>query len=198
MKDALNTDGVLTARFALPVSEDEIYLHRTHPFVEGLAAHLFESALDPKKTSIASRCGAMRTNAVEGRTTLLLLRLRYHIVTKQQGEESPLLAEECRMMAFAGAPERAQWLDDAAVERLLDAAPDMNISAEQVQRYLQAVCDQFDLLRPALNDAAQRYGQTLLEAHRRVRQVAQAKGVSYRVEPQLPPDVLGMYVFLPA
>ena len=147
LKDALNADGVLTARFAMPVSEGELYLHRTHPLLEGLAAYVLESALDPKKASIARRCGAMRTNAVEGRATLLLLRLRYHIVTKQQGQESPLLAEECRMMAFAGSPEHAEWLDDAAVERLLDAAPDMNISAEQAQSQIQKIRDGFDLLR---------------------------------------------------
>jgi hypothetical protein len=30
-----------------------------------------------------------------------------------------------------------------------------------------------------------------------VRQAAHMRGVSYRVEPQLPPDVLGIYVYLP-
>jgi hypothetical protein len=40
-------------------------------------------------------------------------------------------------------------------------------------------------------------GEELLEAHRRVRQAAKMKDVSYRVEPQLPPDVLGIYVYLP-
>jgi hypothetical protein len=38
----------------------------------------------------------------------------------------------------------------------------------------------------------------LLDAHRRVRTAAATKGVRYRVEPQLPPDVLGIYVYLPA
>jgi hypothetical protein len=30
-----------------------------------------------------------------------------------------------------------------------------------------------------------------------VRVASQAKGVSHRVEPQLPPDVLGIFVYLP-
>jgi len=37
----------------------------------------------------------------------------------------------------------------------------------------------------------------LLESHRSVRSAAHIKGLQYRVEPQLPPDVLGIYVFLP-
>ena len=44
---------------------------------------------------------------------------------------------------------------------------------------------------------AQENGQKLLEAHRRVRAAAQIKGVTYRVEPKLPADVLGVYVYLP-
>jgi len=37
----------------------------------------------------------------------------------------------------------------------------------------------------------------LLDAHRRVRIAARETNVSHRVEPQLPCDVLGVYVYLP-
>jgi len=40
-------------------------------------------------------------------------------------------------------------------------------------------------------------GEELLEAHQRVRLATKTRNVRYRVEPQLPPDVLGIYVFLP-
>jgi hypothetical protein len=40
-------------------------------------------------------------------------------------------------------------------------------------------------------------GEELLEQHRRVRTAARMLGVSHHVEPQLPPDVLGIYVYLP-
>ena len=40
-------------------------------------------------------------------------------------------------------------------------------------------------------------GEDLLNAHRRVRAAAQIRGVRYRVEPQLPVDVLGVYMYLP-
>ena len=57
--------------------------------------------------------------------------------------------------------------------------------------------DGFDLLRPALDEYAQRRGQELLEAHQRVRKASRIRNVKYRVEAQLPPDVLGIYVYLP-
>ena len=44
---------------------------------------------------------------------------------------------------------------------------------------------------------AQEREEALLAAHRRVRTAAQARGVRYRVEPQLPLDLLGIYIYLP-
>jgi len=52
---------------------------------------------------------------------------------------------------------------------------------------------------------ARQRGEELLEAHQRVRRASKARrssrgsygNVHYRVEPQLPPDVLGIYVYLP-
>ena len=48
-----------------------------------------------------------------------------------------------------------------------------------------------------LNEIAERQGKELLEAHRRVRTAARLKGVHHSVQPQLPPDVLGVYVLVP-
>ena len=40
-------------------------------------------------------------------------------------------------------------------------------------------------------------GRELEDAHRRVRQAAQVRGLHYRVEPQQPTDILGVYLYLP-
>ena len=39
--------------------------------------------------------------------------------------------------------------------------------------------------------------EELLHAHRRVRTATRLRGLRYKVEPHLPPDVLGIYVYLP-
>ena len=145
----------------------------------------------------ARRCGAIRTGAVSKRTTLLLLRLRYHIVAVQNEQERPLLAEDTLALAFAGAPQNAEWLDPAAAEQLLLAHPEANISPEQATDFVRKVEEGFDLLRPMLEQAARQRGEVLLEAHQRVRRASKIRNVRYRVEPQLPPDVLGIYVYLP-
>ncbi|ASC70356.1 Superfamily II DNA or RNA helicase [Halomicronema hongdechloris C2206] len=197
LKDAIGGQESFQARFELPIQDGQLYLNRTHPIVEGLATHVMDTALDPMVDSVARRCGVIRTNQVSRRTTLLLTRFRFHIIAKQGDEENPLLAEDCQILAFTGSPEKAEWLEPGQAEKLLTATPDGNISADQATTFLQKVIDQFDHLSPHLETVAQQRGNDLLEAHRRVRSAAKLKGVRYRVEPQLPPDVLGIYMFMP-
>jgi superfamily II DNA or RNA helicase len=197
LKDAIGGQESFQARFELPIQDGQLYLNRTHPIVEGLATHVMDTALDSMVESVARRCGVIRTNQVTRRTTLLLTRFRFHIIAKQGDEENPLLAEDCQVLAFTGSPEKAEWLEPEQAEELLTATPDGNISADQATTFLQKVIDQFDQLGPYLEGVAQQRGNDLLEAHRRVRSAAKLKGVRYRVEPQLPPDVLGVYMFLP-
>jgi len=189
-----------SARFSPPADEGQLLLTRTHPLVEGLSGYIMEAALDPLNGGgalQARRCGAIRTGAVSKRTTLLLLRLRYHIVAVQNEQERPLLAEDTLALAFAGAPQNAEWLEPAAAEQLLLAHPEANISPEQATDFVHKVEEGFDLLRPMLEQAARQRGEVLLEAHQRVRRASKIRNVRYRVEPQLPPDVLGIYVYLP-
>jgi superfamily II DNA or RNA helicase/predicted transcriptional regulator len=197
LAEAVGRKDKFVARFELPIQDEQVYLSRTHPIIEGLATYVMDTALDPIGEGIARRCGVIRTSKVEKRTTLLLVRFRYHILTKRGEVEQALLAEDCQLLAFAGSPQNAQWLDGSIAEELLLAQPDANVHAEQARDFLQKVLDGFEALRPHLNEVAVQRGEELLEQHRRVRTAARVQGVSHRVEPQLPPDVLGVYVYLP-
>ena len=191
-----------TLRFSQPVQEGERYLARTHPFVETLANHVLETALDPlsgdaRLYPAARRCGAIRTRAVAKRTTILLVRFRYHIIQIQQGVESPLLAEDCQVLAFQGGAQNAKWINTAEAETLLQAQPDSNINPEQASDFISRVVENFVVLQPHLEQVAIQRGEELLEAHQRVRQASRIRNLRHRIEPQLPPDVLGIYVYLP-
>ena len=190
------------ARFEPPFEEGQLQLVRTHPLVESLSNYILETALDPLSAdphikAPARRCGAIRTAQVERRMTLLLLRFRYHIITTRGGEEKPLLAEDCQVLAFAGSPQNAEWLDRATAEQLLRLIPDSNINSDQASDFVRKVEEGFESLRPHLEEVARQRGEELLEAHQRVRRASKVRNVQYRVEPQLPPDVLGIYVYLP-
>jgi ERCC4-related helicase len=188
-------------RFELPIKEGQLYLTRTHPLVESLAAYVMNTALDSSEAEAgqarARRSGAVRTRLVERRTTLLLLRFRYHLITKSEREERQLLAEDSLLLAFEGAPDNARWLDPRVAEALLQAQPDDNITPQQAAEFVQRVVDGFEQIAPKLDEIARQRGNELLEAHQRVRTAARQRGVRHSVEAQLPPDVLGIYVYLP-
>ena len=193
LRDALGGLTKFEARFELPIHDAQLLLTRMHPIVEKPGAtYVMSAALDPLGEGIARRCGAIRTKAVARRTTLLLVRLRYHIIAQYPDVERPLLAEDCRVLAFAGSPQSPAWLDEAEAERLVLAEPDSNIAPEQATDFIRKVAVGFEALRPQLEAAAKSRAEELLAAHQRVREAARLKGVRYRVEPQLPPGVLGV------
>lgn len=176
-----------------------ILLTRTHPIVEGLAAHLLETALDESLDGPGRRCGVVRTRAVDTRTTLLLLRLRFHIVNLgRDGKERPLLAEDLVLAGFTGSPDRAEWLSTDAVAPLLDVDADANIDADQARTHVRRVLDRFDALRPHLDEIAEQRGRALFDAHRRVRKATRSGVRALKVDVHKPADVLGLFVYLPA
>lgn len=201
----LDFPPLMEAVFRQPCGEGQTLLSRTHPLVERLASWLAETALeapdpgapdfDPAFSPVA-RCGVMRSKSVQTRTTLVLCRFRFQIASTG-GIEHVSLAEECGLLAFANSPGKAQWLDDAAAKKLLAAQPDQNVSSEQARRWLDEVHDALPQLMPHIRQYAEERGQALLEAHRRVRDAARAKGVRYAVQPQGEPDILGFFVYLP-
>jgi hypothetical protein len=60
------------------------------------------------------------------------------------------------------------------------------------------VLDDRAALEPGIAHLAEERAATLLASHRRVRDAAGLQGVRYAVRPQLPADLLGVYVFMPA
>ncbi len=190
----------LEAVFRQPCGDGQILLSRTHPLVERLASWLAETALDASDFDPAfspvARCGVMRSKSVQTRSTLVLCRFRFQIASTGSIEHVSL-AEECALLAFANAPGKAHWLNDAAAKSLLAAQPDQNVSSEQAGRWLGEVHDALPDLMPHIRHYAEERGQALLEAHRRVRDAARAKGVRYAVQPQGEPDLLGFFVYLP-
>lgn len=184
-------------RFEMPVPDGVIYLKRTHPIIEALANYIINGALDSIEDSIAKRCGVIRTSAVKTMTTIVLVRLRYHINTIKEDQKTPLLAEDCKLLGFEGFPADAKWLDPKACEAYLNLRPETNIDQSLASDYISDVLKEITVINKKIEQLAQENGNKLLDAHRRVRTAAQAKGLRFEVEPKLPADVLGIYVYLP-
>ena len=189
----------ITVSFDLPVQEKEIFLSRTHPIVEGLADLVMSTALDSENShSVASRCGVIRTASVQRRTTLLLIRYRFHLTQVFKEKTHRSLVEDSQVVAFTGTPENPEWLSDAEAKALLNAMPSDNVLPQQAQAQIERVIDNFQALSPVLNSFAQKRSTELLASHLRVRDAVLLKrSQKPDIKPELPPDVLGIYVYLP-
>ena len=118
-------------RFDPPPEENAVYLTRTSPPVANLASYVLDTSLDPQTEGIASRCGVVRTSSVSKRTTALLLRFRFDLITARGPSETVQLAEDAGLIAFEGAPSEAMSLDPDRAESLLSSKPTGNVPAQQ-------------------------------------------------------------------
>ena len=193
--DALGGTKFMEVCFQPPVPRGAHLLTRTHPTVEGLTAYVLESALDQVLEGPAKRCGMVKTEAVSIRTILMLIRLRYHILVA--GRPQPILAEDQVLVGFEGSPDNPTWLSEASLLPLLEALPAANLPIGPARDQLQRLIDGIGDMGAHISEIAKTRGQALLEAHQRVRKASKQAKSGITVEPHLPADVLGVFVYVP-
>ncbi|GAB48609.1 helicase-related protein [Mobilicoccus pelagius] len=183
----------------MPVPRRHALLTRTDRAVEAVARFVLDTALDSNAAErpLATRAGVVRTRAVESRTTLLLLRYRFHLDLPTPTGVRQIVAEDADVVAFRGSAADAALLDDEEAMALLTARADANIPSDQAREFAQRAIGAAATLAPVLEERAQARAVELLESHRRVRAGARAARAGLRVRAQLPVDVLGVYVYLP-
>ncbi|MFN3928101.1 MAG: helicase-related protein [Thermoflexus sp.] len=200
VRRALPTDrqGRWAVTFTSPTPPGAEYLGRNHRFVAALARFLFEQAFSGEKSALTARCGAIRTRAVNRLTALFLLRPRYRL----QLSERVSLAEEVLVVGWEASTER--WLDPAQALELLTAKPVGNIPLSEKRELVQHVLEEVRRMLDAgdasrgLRRLLEQRAEELREAHRRVRQSVGHSVRGLRVEPQWPPDLLGMLILQPS
>lgn len=208
LRDALRAKGgSVTFATDLPAPKGAAVLQRADPTVAGLARFVLDGALDaqlPDELRPARRCGMIATRGVEQITTALLLRLRTHVT--MPGREGPrtYVAEEAKIVAFSGSPANPRWLDPDEVTLLMTALPDANVPHDVAVNTMTAVLKAVPSLEDELARVARDVADTLQDAHVTVRTAARGDRVGrlathgLEVTPELPADLLGIYVFRPA
>ena len=189
-------NGLWRISFESPTPEGAEYVGRNHPFVQALARHLLEEALTRPGEAIASRAGALRTHAVTQYTVLLLLRVRYLL---QFPNCAPLFSEEVLPLAFTRTGDgNRHWLPEAEALRLLsEAQPDANVPMDEKKKAVTDALNDYPALEEALRAHLQTRAHHLEDAHRRIRQAVRLSTGGLTVQPQFPPDLLGILVLLP-
>lgn len=184
-----------------PAARGNQLLARTDPSVAAVARHILEAALDsalPQGERPARRAGVIRTHAVSRRTTLLLVRYRFHLDLPSRAKGiTSVVAEDCELLAFTGSPARASWLGAAEAASLLDAEPVANIPSDQATAQVAGVLTDLSALEGHLAQAADARAAALADSHARVRQGSGEIIRSLKVRAEHPVDILGVYVYLP-
>jgi hypothetical protein len=197
-RQAIGFDEPFTGRFELPLEEDEIYLGRTSPVIEGLAGWTIDQALDPVARDakpVAARCGVISTSSVQTRTSLIVARFRYQLqVTTEESET--ILCEEIVPLAYTGPADSPQWMSPEEGEPLLTARPDRNLIQSAIDQQLNWLLSSLPMLQEAMAAIAIERADAQLATHERVREASRTKGRG-SVRPVTPVDILGAYVLLP-
>ena len=184
----------------VPVSFDETanaqHLTRTHPLTATLADALLEGALDSGATALG-RAGAWPTAAVQALTTVVLLRLRFKLTSPRRG--GLLLAEEAEALALA--PDGAANPARLAARALLEGVAAADLAPVIRDRQVALAFLRVQAALPgAIADHARTRALALAADHDRVRAAdgRRAAGLAVQVEAVLPPDIMGVFVLVPA
>jgi len=186
--------------FVSPTPPGAEYVGRNHPFVQALARYLFEAALVGHDPRPARRVGVIATRSVSEATTLYLLRLRYLLTLPQR---APLLLEEMQIVGLRdGAPLLGH---DAGLALLAQAQPNANLDLATKQRLAQEAIHRWPwggdapdaTLRRGLEEAFLARAVALEESHKAIRRSLCLRVRELALDPQMPPDLLGVLVLLP-
>lgn len=198
LRQAIGYDEPFTGRFDLPLQEDEIYLGRTSPVIEGLASWTIDQALDQMARDmrpVASRCGVISTSTVSKRTILLVARFRYHLQTTGTEAET-ILCEEIVPLAYNGPADAPQWLTPEDSEFLLTVQPERNLIQTAIDQQLDLLLPELSKLQVSLESVAEKRATAQLATHERMREASRTRG-RVSIRPVLPVDILGIYILLP-
>jgi superfamily II DNA or RNA helicase len=191
-------EGTIRLSFDASLASDAEIVTRNHPLPATLAEALLEASLDPNSTptSPLGRVGAWPTASVKSVTTVLLLRLRFKLTIRGRRERL-LLVEEAGALAFDISSTEATAAGEAALA-MLDQSATGDLVPTARHRILNQARDRVTTnFTAAIAAHAHDRATELAQDHARVR--AAGAGVPrVSVEPVLPPDIIGLYVLLPA
>lgn len=169
-------------------------LGRTQPVIVATCDAVLAEALSPNGDPRFARCGAMYTRSVSTRTAVVLARLRYIL-----HEERDQFAEEVVLAAFQRTDGGLRWLEpleNAAREALEAAVSAANMGPQERGEHVAWALDQLATQAAWFELIVESRRATLVGSHNRLRALARAAPLT--VQPHTPPDIIGLYVLVPA
>ena len=185
---------------SFPVPAGHSVLTRTDPTVEALSRYVLDAALDASLDAAlrpARRAAVIRTVGVHKVTTLLVVRYRLEITLPGSHATLTQVAEDAQFLGFTATGDHLTWLPPEQVDALLNAAPAGNVDDALARTQLGRALGRLDSLAEHLAQKGYAAADSLIAEHRDVRSASRTGGRAVTAKFLPPPDVLGVYVFLP-
>lgn len=183
--------------FDSPTPPGYRYIGRNHQFVEQLCQYLLSLAFEkePLHKSVA-RAAVIQTTSVERKTTLIQFRVRN--IIKEVSSSREVISEEMYLWGYSGSGQDAQTLTfEVAKKLLLESSSKAHLSIERQQDVFEREVDIFKTKSQDFYQLAEARANNLVQAHSRFKSLVGGKRYE-AVYPVLPPDIMGVYVLLPA
>ncbi|MCF8784364.1 helicase-related protein [Rhodococcus ruber] len=193
-------DGTLVFHRSFPVPAGHSVLTRTDSTVDALSRYVLDSALDPGLDPAlrpARRASVVRTTGVDKVTTLLVVRFRLELVLPGSRATITQVAEEAQFLAYTAAGDELAWLPTESVDALLTLPPTGNVADALARTQLDRALHRLETVGGHLLDRGHQVAENIVTDHRAVRAASKTGGRAVKARLLPPPDVLGVYVFLP-
>jgi len=198
LKGLLSEKNEVLVSFRSPTPAGYRYIGRNHPFTEHLAHFIINNSLQGSENG-AARAAVIRASGVAQKTVLFQLRVRN--VIAEQPSNRQIVAEEMWLWGYEGDVTQQRFIGkEAAYDLLMSIRPSQNITNEEKKDWLSmemAWVNDETSFRHHTDEVALDRARHLVDSHTRFKKLV--SGSKYKVvEPVLPMDVLGGYIFLPA
>jgi hypothetical protein len=130
-------------------------------------------------------------------TTLLVVRYRFEVTLPGSRATITQVAEDAHFLAFTAAGDQVHWLSTDQVDQLLTIPPTSNVADALADTQLTRALHRLPDLHQHLEATGRHKADQLVAEHRDVRAGSRAGGKTVNAKLLPPPDVLGVYVFLP-
>jgi len=196
LRESLGSKTDYRVSFHSPTPEGYRYIGRNHKFTEQLCQFLLSLAFEDKGDfRKIARASVIQTDQIQVQTTIIQFRVRN--VIKEVHSKIENISEELYLWGFEGSSSEGKTLDyDTCKSLLFEAESIQNLSLERQQDVFRNQVRLFDEKLDQFKQVAEQRAINLVEAHGRFKTLVGGKRYE-AVHPILPPDILGVYVFLP-
>lgn len=193
-----NTKDIVRISFLSPTPKGYQYIGRNHSLVEDLSRKVVNDTVNGGELA-AARAMVMETDAVERRTTVMLMRVR-SVIKDTKRPDRELVGEEMIFIGYRGKIENHYFLTQEECKSLFfGARASGNLDMLTQSNHFKSMtewCHDRDELKTHTDAVALERASRLVEAFSQYRTYLAADEYQV-VEPVLPMDVIAAFVFIP-